>query len=1158
MMHTAVSFRLSPLIATLFLFLPLTLAAQQPVDEPIFRLLSPQESGITFSNVLVETPTFYMSVFIYAYNGSGVAIGDVNGDDLPDIYLAGTQAHSPSRLYLNRGGLRFEDISERAGVFDTAGVRFGVSMVDIDADNDLDIYVCRQNLPNRLYINNGDLTFTDRAAAFGLDYCCSSTQASFFDYDRDGDLDLYLGINGLAYEKRPMVKGLTDRFFRNDNDRFIDVTEQTGIADQGYALSVSAGDVNDDGWPDVYVTNDFQERDLLYINNRDGTFTDSMRQMMRHTSASSMGSDIADINNDGRLDIMAVDMVPEKHIRKMSNASSVSTFSPTFDSSQLMRNTLQINRGSGHFSDVAQLSGVSETDWSWGPLMADFDNDGDKDIYITNGFKRDVQHLDVINYFDPHTSRLSMLQLIPQLKLPNYIYRNDGDLAFTNVSNVWDSLRVVNANGIACADLDRDGDLDIVTNNLDTTAFLLENRASQRSDAHYLQITLQGKGRNTYAIGARVTLHTGNHIQMQEVMPMRGYLSSSDYLLHFGIGAATSVDSIVVVWPDGATETVANVAADSRLRLRATNASPPSGGAVASPSTLFTALRASDELDYRHEENDYFDFYMERLIPRRYSRNGPGIAVGDVDGDGRDDLWIGGAMSLSGTIFRQDAEGRMVRIEQPDLMRDNGFEDQAGLLIDIDGDGDRDLIVTTGGGDITAGELSFAMADACRLYLNDGNGSFRRDTTRMPSFASNSSCVVAGDYDRDGDIDLFVAGRVTPGSYPDIPPSALLRNDPAGFVDVTDEVAPALRSPGMISSALWTDYDNDNDLDLFVVGEWMTPRIYENDDGGLTDATKGSGLEGYEGWWNSLVGGDFDSDGDIDYALGNLGLNAKRELHASPDYPLRLYANDFDGNGSRDLVASYYEYGRELPTRNKQDAATQMGTYIKRKFPTTTEYAAATIQQIYPQGKLDSAVVMTATTMASMMAENRGDGTFRLSRLPIEAQISPIHGMVADDFDADGQLDILLVDNFFGPDGTVVLYDAGIGLLLHGNGDGTFDPVEMDSSGFRVTCDSRGLATLLGAGDSLLVIALCNTAEPRLFRWNGRGGKVVRVAPHTGISHAIIEYDDGRKRRHEFHIGSGYMSQNPALLIVPDDHRLRRVTLYRGDEEVHVTVGEND
>lgn len=1140
----------------LLVILTLGLNAQERSSPTLFRPLPSEETGIVHRNDIIETESFYMSVFIYAYNGAGVGIGDVNGDDLPDIYFLGTQAHAPSRLYLNRGGMKFEDASRESGLFDSVGIRFGVTMVDIDGDDDLDIYVTRQKDPNRLYINDGKGHFTDRASEFGLDHCCSSMHASFLDFDRDGDLDLYLGINGKAFERNPMVLGLPDKFFRNDNGKFVDVTESVGIYDKAYCQSLIVGDINNDGWMDIYVTSDFQEMDLLYINNRDGTFSDEMRQRLRHTSASAMGSEIADINNDGQLDIVALDMMPEGHFRKMANVSSLSVFSPNFDSTQMVRNTMHLNRGDGYFSDIGEMAGVSATDWSWAPLLIDADHDRDRDLFITNGFKRDVQNLDVIQYFDPHTSKLNLLQRIPAVRVPNYFYRNEDGYTFTKVSNEWGVDQVINSNGAAWGDLDQDGDLDLVINNLDTFAMILENRA-ERLEKNWVQIELHGSGKNRMAIGARVTLFDKKGIQTGELITARGYLSSSEPVIHFGLGDVDEIDSIIVEWPDGRWSVHDDVDVGKRRsidqkKVQLRSGLSPREQAFRDQSNRvrpITMVMDDTPLAFAHNENSYHDFHIQRLTPRRYSINGPAMAVGDINGDLTDDLWVSGSGLYSGQIFLQGGDGKIESRRSNALVADSTFEDQGGVLIDVDGDEDLDLVVVSGGNEYYKSEERYRV----RLYLNDGSGEFTRSIDGTPDVYLNGQTISAADVDGDNDLDLFVGGRLVPESYPDSPRSVLLLNEGGRFVDASATHAPGIERVGMVTASLFTDHDNDGDPDLMLVGEWMTPRLFRNDGGRFVDATQSAGLQGYEGWWNSIAGGDLDNDGDIDYILGNLGLNTKTEIRASREEPYRLYAGDFDGNGSRDLVSSYYQDGIEYPSRTKADVEQQMKTYINRKFPTPSRYARSTLRMIYDSTLLAEALTREATTFASMVAENQGDGTFILRRLPPAAQIAPIHGILIEDIDADGNLDVLIADNFFGPDGSAILYDAGLGLLMKGDGLGGLRPLEPLESGLRIGCDVRSLVMMRDRShNGLYLVAACNSSNAQVYRFAENGIVVGLDQLHGGDkpTAATIKFEDGTSRRVELYDGSGYLSTQSRSIVLPRGRGKVEVTLYRGSRKL--------
>lgn len=1140
-------------IAILGIFLASGLAAQGSAT--LFQMIPESQSGITFHNRIIESEVFNGITYTNAYNGSGLAVGDVNSDGLTDIFFCGTQ--SANRLYLNKGNFQFEDVTYKAGVADSGSIARGAVMVDFDGDADLDIYVCRISDNNTLFINNGNGTFTERAKEFGLDYNSHSTQTAFFDYDLDGDLDMYLAISGAAVNNYYARFGINDKLYRNNgNGTYTDVTKEAGIVDIGYVMNVLATDVNNDGYPDLYITNDFEAADNLYINNKNGTFTDIKSKAMLHTSGASMGSDAADFNNDGLIDIFTLDMLAHDHKREMKLNTTLSVLSPIFDSMQISRNSLQLNRGNNIFSDIGSLAGVEATDWSWPALFADFDNDGYKDLYIGNGMKRDLTDRDISYRMMADLSRLKLIQLFPQSPLPNFAYRNNRDLTFADVSQQWGLDQSTFTYGAAYADFDNDGDLDLVLNNVDSVAFLYRNMLIEQNGGSFLRIKLQGAGKNTYGLGAKVEIRAAGRYQMLEQSPVRGYLSSVEPVLHFGLERADVIDELIITWPGGATQTLTNVKANQVLTLKQSDATKQStalaGKAnVKTPPPLFTEVDTAKGINYRHEENTHDDLKRERLLPRRLSQNGPGAAVADVNGDGLEDIYFGGAQTVPGRLMLQTPSGRFLPTPDSNVIRsDSASEDMGSLFFDADNDGDMDLYVVSGG--VEFWETSPELQD--RLYLNDGKGRFTKAVGKLPDELTSGSCAVAGDYDADGDLDLFVGGRIIPGRYPLPAKSYILRNDNGTFRDATEEVAPGLRQPGMVCAAIWSDYDSDGRLDLVTAGEWMPVRLFHNENGRLVEV-QGTGLEGATGWWNSIISADFDNDGDIDYVAGNLGLNWRYD--ASSDSPIEIYASDFDGNGSLDPILTYHDkkYGKEFPIFDRQRMMGQIPS-IHTKFNTWESYSIAAISDIYPRPRLDSSYHLKATEFASVYVENLGNGTFKMHELPQIAQVSPNFGLTADDYDGDGNLDLVTVGNFYdGPEPMVVRYDASCGLVMKGDGKGGFTPLSPSESGFIARGDARGLFPVRvgktnGSGTNLYQVVINNDSRAQVFKRDvaQSGSKLFTLDPKLRATHAIVKLKNGAQRRHEFSIGSGYLTQgSPTMIVTP---QMASMTIYNGASSV--------
>jgi hypothetical protein len=1079
------------------------------VGRQLFTSLPASYTGISFENRVPESQELNAFTYRNFYNGGGVATGDLNGDGLPEVMLT-SNLHG-NHLYLNKGKFHFQDITDEAGVGGKGFWATGVTFADVNGDGLLDIYVCYagnvagEKRANELYINqgldkNGVPTFKEMAKQYGLADEGYSTQAAFFDYDHDGYLDMYLLNNSF----RPVgsfgyrnIRNVRDKLgghklFHNDgNGHFTDVSEKAGIygSEMAFGLGVVVSDVNRDGWPDIYVSNDFFERDYLYINNHDGTFSEQLDKQMPYTSYFSMGLDIADINNDGWPDIYTTDMLPEDEyrLRTTSSFESYDVYATKAKNGfhyQFMRNMLQLNNGNGTFSDVGQLAGVARTDWSWSALMADLDLDGNKDIFVTNGIARDETSQDYIAFLANEQTMVSatkgnrvdykkLTDAMSSTKLSSYAFHNNGDLTFTNESADWGLSTPSFSNGASYADLDGDGALDLIVNRENDTALVYRNNERTLGKNHYLQLKLEGDGHNRFAVGARVTLRNGTQTFYQELEPTRGFQSSVEYALTFGLGTLDKVQSVNVEWPDGRVSNLKDVAANQRLVVKQSESTAaPVAPKVSSP--LFADVTSATELPFVHHENDYVDFDRERLMPKMLSTEGPFAAVADVNGDGLDDIFIGGARDQPSVLLVQQPDGRFVSTNQKLFEQDAVSEDIGAVFFDANGDGFPDLYVVTGGTEYS--EDAPALED--RLYLNDGHGNLKKAVGALPPLNISGSRAAAADYDGDGDIDLFVGGRSVPGRYGIDPQSSLLRNDGKGhFTDVTDKVAPGLSRIGMVTDALWRDVDGDGRLDIVVVGEWMPITIFRNMGGGRLEKMNAPGLEKSDGWWNRIIAGDFTGHGQVDFIVGNLGLNAR--LKANANEPVTMYVKDFAHNGFVQQIISYYNHGRAYPLALRDDLIRSL-TFLKDRYLNYKDYAKQTVADVFPQKDLTDAVVKHAYTFATTLVRNNGDGTFTMVPLPTEAQIAPVYGIYAGDLNGDGKADLLLAGNFDGVKPEIGKMDAGYGLYLRGDGKGGFTPMREVESGFLVPGQARDIQRIRTRNGNIYVVTR-NNDRPLVF-----------------------------------------------------------------------------
>lgn len=1173
------------LLPPLYLLVMLTsLLLASCKDKTLFQQLPSSKTGITFSNIIVENDSINPIDLTNIYNGGGVGVGDFNNDGLQDLYFTGNLV--PNQLYLNKGDLKFKDVTAEAGV-DGQGIwSRGVAVIDINGDGWQDLYVCASMLKdplkrqNKLYVNkgvgkDGVPRFGEMAAAYGLNDTTHSTMAAFFDYDNDDDLDLYIVVNELIPGDNPAIfrprltKGehpSTGRLYRNDwNDQlghgmYTNVSTEAGVTTEGYGHGVSIADFNKDGWKDIFVTNDFNSTDLLYINNGDGTFTDKADSYFKHTSANGMGVDVIDINNDGLSDVVEVDMNPEDNFRKkmMMGANSYQTYKNSDYYGyqyQYVRNTLQVNQGprvnAGDsigdpiFSDIGFYSGIAETDWSWTPLVQDFDNDGFRDIIITNGYPKDVTDRDFVAFRKESfqvASKDYVLQQIPQVKLHNYAFQNKGDLTFGDVTKQWGITQLSFSNGAVYADLDGDGDLDMVVNNINDEAMVYENtsRNQKKSAQHYLAVELTGEPRNRHGIGAWVEVYYDSTHQSYEQSPYRGYLSTIQLNPHFGLGTATKVDSVIIKWPNGKKQVLQNVPLNGIVKADIRNAASSYSWqqpAVAN-DLWFSDVTHSLGMPYKHQEKDFVDFNVQKLLPHKFSEYGPALATGDIDGNGLEDIVAGGASNYSPVALLQQGDGTFrQKLILPNADSYTKQSDDMGILLfDADGDGDLDLYFARGGYENTLE----AEAYDDQLLINNGKGDFKTDSFALPKNYTSKSCVRAADYDRDGDLDLFIAGRVEPGHYPRPVSSFIYRNDSKNgvvkFTDVSAAVANPLQKIGLVSDAIWTDFDNDGWLDLMIAGEWMSVRFLKNTNGTFNDVTAATGVQDKIGWWNSLLPGDFDNDGDIDYVIGNLGLNSF--YRASDQYPVRIYAKDFNNDGNYDAIPTVYlsasqeeKTKKEFPAQVRDDMTKQIIGF-RSKYQNYRSYASATFDQMFTKEELGGAQKLEANYFSHSFLRNNGNGKFEMVPLPKAVQYSCINGMLAEDFDKDGNLDIIMTGNDYGTEVSVGRYDACNGVALKGDGKGGFKTLSILQSGWFVPGNAKALIKLTNSNGHTLVAASHNRGPLKVFETNWN----TKAVPLQQLDVSVmVKYKNGMVQKREINHGASFLSQSGRFVNIDDN-----------------------